>query len=232
MDLFIYLSVSCLFSFFFLYKQDSPFLSPTWSPYWNKGRNLGWWRERCQMVNMQVSDRGLGREGRCKVAAKVVMKRLPCTWGGCPGHQGIVPALFLSSYTLKDVRMCAKSLQSCPAVCDPVDCSLPTSSVHGILQARILEWVYMPSSSGSFLPRNQAHISCISGGFFTTEPLGTPYFYLNLESSSFTLLSCLWTELYSFLDFFIEFLSKLYMHISWRNKDLPLSIHLHADFFQ
>ena len=118
--------------------------------------------------------------------------------------------------------MCAKSLQSCPALCDPVDCSLPGSSVHGILQARILKWVDMPSSSGSSPSRNQTHVSCISGGFFTTEPLGTPYLYLNLESSSFTLLSHLWTELYSFLnffffsllDFFLEFLSKLYMHIS------------------
>ena len=37
--------------------------------------------------------------------------------------------------------MCAKSLQSCPILCDPIDCSLPGSSVHGIFQARILEWV-------------------------------------------------------------------------------------------
>ena len=38
---------------------------------------------------------------------------------------------------------------SCPTLCDPVDCSPPGSSVHGILQARILEWVVMPSSRGS-----------------------------------------------------------------------------------
>ena len=45
--------------------------------------------------------------------------------------------------------MGAKSLQSCPTLCDPMDCSPPGSSVHGILQARILEWVAMPSSRGS-----------------------------------------------------------------------------------
>ena len=45
--------------------------------------------------------------------------------------------------------MCAKSLQSCQSRRDPRDCSLPISSVHGILQARILEWVAMPSSKGS-----------------------------------------------------------------------------------
>ena len=39
--------------------------------------------------------------------------------------------------------------QSCPILCDPIDCSLPGSSVHGILQARILEWVVIPFSRGS-----------------------------------------------------------------------------------
>ena len=39
--------------------------------------------------------------------------------------------------------------ESCPTLCDPIDCSLPGSSVHGILQARMLEWVAIPSSRGS-----------------------------------------------------------------------------------
>ena len=47
--------------------------------------------------------------------------------------------------------MYAKSLQSCLTLSDPKDCSPPGSSVHGILQARILEWVAMPSSRGIFL---------------------------------------------------------------------------------
>jgi len=42
-----------------------------------------------------------------------------------------------------------KSLQSCQTLWDSVDCSLPDSSIHGILQARTLEWVFMPSSRGS-----------------------------------------------------------------------------------
>ena len=45
--------------------------------------------------------------------------------------------------------------QLCPTLCDPMDCSLPGSSVHGILQARILEWVTIPFSRGSSQPRNQ-----------------------------------------------------------------------------
>ena len=53
-----------------------------------------------------------------------------------------------------------------------MDCSLPGSSAHGILQARILEWVAMPFSRGSSRPRDQMHISYVSGTagrFFTTS---------------------------------------------------------------
>ena len=59
--------------------------------------------------------------------------------------------------------MRAKSLQLCPTLCDPVDQSLPASSVHGILQARILEWVTMPSSRGSSRPRDLTRASHIAG---------------------------------------------------------------------
>ena len=53
---------------------------------------------------------------------------------------------------------------------DPVDCSPPGSSVHGILQARILEWVAISFSRASSWPRDGTHISCLAGWFFTTEP--------------------------------------------------------------
>ena len=58
----------------------------------------------------------------------------------------------------------------CSTHCNPMDWGLPVSSVHGILQARILERVAMPSSRGSFWPSDQIHISSVSsiaGGFFT-----------------------------------------------------------------
>ena len=58
--------------------------------------------------------------------------------------------------------ICAKMLQSCLALCDPMDWSPPGSSVHGILQARILEWVAMPSSRESSQPRDQTHVSYVS----------------------------------------------------------------------
>ena len=61
----------------------------------------------------------------------------------------------------------AQSLRSCPTLCHPIDCDPPGSSVHGILQVRVLAWVAMPSSRGSSQPRDQTHISCIAGRFFT-----------------------------------------------------------------
>ena len=75
-------------------------------------------------------------------------------------------------------RMPTKSLQLCPILCDPMDCSPPASSVHKILQARILEWVAMPSSRGSLQPKDRTYISydsCTASGFFTTKPPGKPY---------------------------------------------------------
>ena len=57
--------------------------------------------------------------------------------------------------------------QSCPTLCDPMDCSPPGSAVHGILQARILEWVAIPFSRGSSPPRNWTQVSWIAVGFFT-----------------------------------------------------------------
>ena len=57
--------------------------------------------------------------------------------------------------------------QSCPALSNPMDCSLPGSSAHGILWARILEWITIPFSRGSSRPRNQTWVSHIAGRFFT-----------------------------------------------------------------
>ena len=58
--------------------------------------------------------------------------------------------------------MCAKLLQSCQTLGDPMDCSPPGSSVHGILQAKILKWVGMPSSKGSSWPRDPTQVSYVS----------------------------------------------------------------------
>ena len=57
--------------------------------------------------------------------------------------------------------------QWCLILCDPMDYSLPGSSVHRILQARILDWVSIPFSRGSSQPRDGTWVSCTAGRFFT-----------------------------------------------------------------
>ena len=61
------------------------------------------------------------------------------------------------------VCMSVKVAQSCPTLCDPMD-----YTVHGILQARILEWVAFPLSRGSSQPRDQTQVTCVAGGFLTS----------------------------------------------------------------
>ena len=64
--------------------------------------------------------------------------------------------------------------QSCSALCDPMDYNPADSSVHGILQARILEWVPIPFPKGSSWSRDQTWVFRIAGGFLSSEPPGTP----------------------------------------------------------
>ena len=64
--------------------------------------------------------------------------------------------------------------QLCPILCDPMDCRPPGSSVNGILQARILEWVAIPFSRGSSQPRDQTQVSHFEGDSLPSEPPGKP----------------------------------------------------------
>ena len=71
-----------------------------------------------------------------------------------------------STQTMLKVKVKVKSL-SCVRLFDPIDCSLPGSSVHGIFQARVLEWVAISFSRGSSRPRDPTHVSRIVGRRFT-----------------------------------------------------------------
>ena len=70
---------------------------------------------------------------------------------------------------LQSALACMKVLvaQYCPTLCNSMNCSLPGSFVHGILQVRILEWVAIPFSRGSFPSRDQSQVSCIASSFLT-----------------------------------------------------------------
>ena len=98
---------------------------------------------------------------------------------------GQILTLFINKHLhviMNGVR--AKSLQLCLTLWDSTDYSPPGSSVHGILQARILERVSMPSSRGSSQPRDQTHISDVSCTSFITsttweaEAMNWPFNYL------------------------------------------------------
>ena len=62
--------------------------------------------------------------------------------------------------------------QWCPTLCDPMDCSLSGSSIHGIFQARVLEWIAISFSRGSSRPRNRTRVSHIAGRRFTVRGQG------------------------------------------------------------
>ena len=70
--------------------------------------------------------------------------------------------IFHNIVLVSGVHACLLSLQSCPTLCDPVDYSLPGSSVHGIFQVRILECLAVPSSRGSSWSRSQTQVSYVS----------------------------------------------------------------------
>ena len=67
-----------------------------------------------------------------------------------------------------------KSLQSCPTLCDLMEYRPPGSSVHGVLQARILEWAAFASSRGSSQPMDRTQVSCIAGDSLPSEPPRKP----------------------------------------------------------
>ena len=88
----------------------------------------------------------------------------PAVWNALPWLKDPPPQCLHGSLSPL-ARACVPSHFSCVCLCNPRDCSPPSSSVHGILQARILEWVVIPFSRGSSQPY-------LAGGFFTTEPSG------------------------------------------------------------
>ena len=82
------------------------------------------------------------------------------TWPELPVSYSKFPLLSI-------LHMCVLVAQECLTLCNPMDCSPPGFSVHGILQARILEWLAIPFSRESSQPRDWTWVSFIAGRFFT-----------------------------------------------------------------
>ena len=89
------------------------------------------------------------------------------------------------------VCMRAKSLQLCLTLCNPMDCSPSGSSVHGILQVRILEWVAISFPRGSSLPRDWTRVSCAScidrQVLYHLAPPGKPYIDISIDTDTLML---------------------------------------------
>ena len=104
-----------------------------------------------------------------------VLECFVCNLGryNCPWSPQIAALVFtteknsLSSSSISSSVLCAQSLPLCPTVCDPHGLELPGSSLLGILQARILEWVAMSSSRGSYWPKDvNPHLLCLISSIY------------------------------------------------------------------
>ena len=118
----------------------------------------------------------------------------PCLLAACWLAAASVPCLmnlpiqpFISSKSVAVSRMSeVKVAQLCPTLCDPIG-----YTVHGILQARILEWVAIPFSGVSSLPRDWTQASCIAGGFFTNWAIRkAPLEWVCVTKVNLHLLTC------------------------------------------
>ena len=111
---------------------------------------------------------------------------------------------------------------------DPMDCSPPCSSVHGISEARILKWVTIAFSSGSSWPRDWTFVPCLAGRFISTEPRGKPSESLaSQETCACVLLEILRSVVKETL--FLTGLSKMRVPTHWQRisetLDLPTCLY-------
>ena len=142
------------------------------------------------------TDSGIGRS--IKVVKHISLAgTLASDWGQhCEFHESKVKTvkpywsniIYLNHFQ-KFLTCFFKYIQSYPILCDPMDCSLPGSSVHVILQAGILEWVATFFSRGSSWSRDQTWVSCLAGRFFTI--------WTTREASDFIYWFCFYNKLHT-----------------------------------
>ena len=156
------------------------------------GLHLGLLKMHCKLTEVVVAQHG-DLEKAMATHSSTLAWKIPWTEepGGLPsmglhrvGHDwsDLAAAIWCLyqiplKYTLKWFILCylkftllkvkSEVAQSCLTLCDPMDGSLPGSMVHGIFQARILEWAAISFSRGSPQPRDQSRVSCIADGRFT-----------------------------------------------------------------
>ena len=99
----------------------------------------------------------------------------------------LAPFFWLNCFLIVESE--SEVTQSWPTLCDPMDCSLRGSSVHGIFKARVLEWVAISFSRGSSQPRDQTQVSCIASRCFTVWATEFPAFFVYLDNSLLSYVS-------------------------------------------
>ena len=97
---------------------------------------------------------------------------------------------------LLDFFVCVCIAQSCPTLCDPLDCGSPDTSIHGILEARMLKWVAISFSRGSSWPGIKSGSSTLQADSLLSEPPGKPFGFLSVSLIDYS-SSHLW-DLYYF----------------------------------
>ena len=101
--------------------------------------------------------------------------------------------------------------QSCLTICDPTDCNMPGSSVHRLLQARILEWIAVRFSRGFSWPRHQTRVSCIAGRLYLRSHKGSPEHQRHCQDHSWSLALSQKTS---------KFKKKCYQLMAWKTEFL------------
>ena len=101
--------------------------------------------------------------------------------------------LWLGFYYYKEKKK-KKVAQSCLTLYEPLDCSPPGTSAHGIFQARILEWVAIPFSRGSSWPRDRTQVSCIAGRCFNLWATREADIMFMLKFSTTNVASMIWGD--------------------------------------
>ena len=156
-------------------QRQSP-LFPHKSCHGNERKRVGdlgscWWIIRAQ-------ESGISIHGYCFRARGLFEGAVSLQVQECINRLGAVRHTHTHTNSIACVY---KSLQSCLTLCDRMNCSPPSSSVHGILQARILEWITVSSSGGSSQPRDQTpgikHHLCLlhwQAGSLSLAPPGKP----------------------------------------------------------